>query len=106
VGSAPLPRARCDVPIGVSAILDHAVAGAASVSLRRLKSSLPWPASIAEVLPCMVKDGGQLVTPCGDLVELLARERDRIDSALRELTSARRMLDAIIAASGSARLAT
>ena len=56
--------------------------------------------TIAEVLPCMVKDGDQLVTPCSDLLELLARERDRIGSTIRELASAREILDAIITRPG------
>jgi DNA-binding transcriptional MerR regulator len=74
--------------------------------IRTLLAAGLGTATIAEVLPCMVTDGGQLVTPCGDLVELLARERDRIDSAVRELMAAREMLDAIVVASGSSRLAT
>jgi DNA-binding transcriptional MerR regulator len=74
--------------------------------IRTLLAAGLGTATIAEVLPCMVKDGGQLTTPCGDLVALLARERDRIDSAVRALMSARGILDAIIVASGSGGFAT
>lgn len=70
--------------------------------IRTLLAAGLGTATIAEVLPCMAKDGGQLVTPCSDLVEVLLGERNRIDGAVRELMSARAMLDAIIAASGSA----
>jgi DNA-binding transcriptional MerR regulator len=69
--------------------------------IRALLAAGLGTATIAEVLPCMAKDGGQLVTPCSDLVEVLLDERDRIDSAVEELMSARELLDAIIAASGS-----
>jgi DNA-binding transcriptional MerR regulator len=90
----------------LSGYREYADADAHTVrDIRTLLAAGLGTATIAEVLPCMVKNGGQLVTPCGDLVELLARERDRIDSAIRELMSAREMLDAIIVASGPVGLA-
>ncbi|MGK8504939.1 MerR family transcriptional regulator [Nocardia asiatica] len=55
-------------------------------------------ATIAHVLPCTVDTGDGLAAACPDLLADLHRERDRISTAIDELTSAQHALDAIIAA--------
>ncbi|WP_128431774.1 MerR family transcriptional regulator [Streptomyces cyaneus] len=67
-------------------------------SIRTLLAAGLGTATIADVLPCMVEEGGQLAAACPDLLVDLARERDRITAAMNELRAAREMLDAIIAA--------
>lgn len=54
-------------------------------------------ATIAEVLPCMVADGEQLIPGCPELDPVLRTDRDRLTSAIEDLQSARDVLDAIIA---------
>ncbi|MGW1975055.1 MerR family transcriptional regulator [Streptomyces sp. NPDC001889] len=54
--------------------------------------------TIAELLPCMVDDGPDLVPGCPGLVDELYRERERIDSAVAGLLTARAALDTLIAA--------
>ncbi|GHE74354.1 transcriptional regulator [Streptomyces longispororuber] len=53
-------------------------------------------ATIAELLPCMVDDGGTLAPACSGMLPDLARERDRIDEAVAGLLAARARLDEII----------
>jgi DNA-binding transcriptional MerR regulator len=55
-------------------------------------------AVIADVLPCMVEDGGVLAPACAELTPALEKERDRIAGAIAELESARTLLETIIAA--------
>ncbi len=54
-------------------------------------------ATIAELLPCMGTDGARLVADCPELLVDLHRERDRLTTAIDELESSRRTLDAVIA---------
>lgn len=51
---------------------------------------------IAELLPCMRDEDGNLAPACAELVDQLALERDRIVGAIDELQSARVSLEAII----------
>lgn len=67
-------------------------------SIRTLLAAGLGTATIADVLPCMVDEGGQLAAACPDLLVDLARERNRITAAMDELRAAREMLDVIIAA--------
>ncbi|MER6999173.1 MerR family transcriptional regulator [Streptomyces sp. NPDC000410] len=67
-------------------------------SIRTLLAAGLGTATIADVLPCMVEEDGQLAAACPDLLVDLARERDRITAVMDELGAARVMLDAIIAA--------
>jgi DNA-binding transcriptional MerR regulator len=53
-------------------------------------------ATIATVLPCVRDDGERLVPTCPDLLAELRRERDRIDRAIDDLTTSRRILDSVI----------
>jgi len=69
--------------------------------IRTLLAAGLGTATIAEVLPCTIARDGQLATPCGELVDVLERERERIDDALGELRAARATLDAIISASAA-----
>jgi hypothetical protein len=54
--------------------------------------------TIAELLPCMVEEGGRLGPGCAELLPVLRRDRERVDRALADLASARSILDAMIAA--------
>ncbi|MFC6022619.1 MerR family transcriptional regulator [Plantactinospora solaniradicis] len=54
--------------------------------------------TIAELLPCMVEDGGRLGPGCAELLPVLRRDRERVDRALADLATARSILDAMIAA--------
>ena len=60
-----------------------------------LAAGLPT-ATIAEVLPCMGRDGGQLIAECPELLDVLTSERERITGAIDELRSARALLERII----------
>ncbi|MFF9896987.1 MerR family transcriptional regulator [Streptomyces longispororuber] len=53
-------------------------------------------ATIAELLPCMVDDGGTLAPACSGMLPDLTKERDRIDEAVAGLLAARSRLDEII----------
>ena len=53
---------------------------------------------IAQVLPCMVDDGGVLAPCSADMVPTFLVERQRIDEAIAELVATRELLDAIVAA--------
>ncbi|WP_454194597.1 MerR family transcriptional regulator [Nocardia sp. Marseille-Q1738] len=53
--------------------------------------------TIADLLPCMGSEGGQLIADCPELLIDLYRERERINSNIRELEAARGALDAVIA---------
>lgn len=67
-------------------------------NIRTLLAAGLGTVTIAEVLPCMVKDGDRLVPACSELADDLSRERERITAAIEELTTARAILDGIIAA--------
>jgi hypothetical protein len=54
-------------------------------------------ATIASVLPCIREDGERLVPTCPDMIAELRDERDRIDQAIENLTTSRRILDTVIA---------
>ncbi|GAA0478626.1 MerR family transcriptional regulator [Streptomyces sp. NPDC046215] len=62
-----------------------------------LTAGLPT-ALIAQVLPCIRTDEDRLVATCPDLVAQLARERERITEAIRELQSSASLLDTVITA--------
>jgi DNA-binding transcriptional MerR regulator len=66
--------------------------------IRILLSAGLGTTTIAEVLPCMVDTGDGLAPGCPQLVVELNRERERITSAITGLTSARALLDQVIAA--------
>ncbi|MGI5281925.1 MerR family transcriptional regulator [Nonomuraea polychroma] len=53
--------------------------------------------TIADLLPCMGKDGDALIADCPELLLDLHRERARIQAAIHELETARTTLDAVIA---------
>ena len=53
--------------------------------------------TIADVLPCMGKDGERLIADCPELVDDLHRERERISASIHALETARAALDSIIA---------
>jgi DNA-binding transcriptional MerR regulator len=55
--------------------------------------------TIAELLPCMVDDGGLLAPACSGTLSGLERERERIDRAVADLQAARAALDTIMTAS-------
>ncbi|GAA1451430.1 MerR family transcriptional regulator [Nocardiopsis tropica] len=55
-------------------------------------------AAIADLLPCMVDDGGGLAPGCAGLVTDLNRERDRISTAVAELVASLDVLDTLITA--------
>ncbi|WP_018682927.1 MerR family transcriptional regulator [Actinokineospora enzanensis] len=55
-------------------------------------------ALIAEMLPCMVPAADVLAPGCPELVPYMNRERDRITASIEELTTARDLLDRMIAA--------
>jgi DNA-binding transcriptional MerR regulator len=54
-------------------------------------------AKIASVLPCIREDGERLVPTCPDLIAELCQERGRIDQAIEDLTTSRRILETVIA---------
>lgn len=62
-----------------------------------LAAGLPT-ATIAVVLPCVRGRGHEVAATCAEMRQPLQRERERMDAAITELTSARTLLDAIIAA--------
>lgn len=51
---------------------------------------------VAEILPCTVDDTVVLSGTCPELVDGLARERRRIDTAIEDLVAARDILDSLI----------
>ncbi|WP_327147724.1 MerR family transcriptional regulator [Nocardia sp. NBC_01329] len=53
--------------------------------------------TIADLLPCLTVGDGRLIAECPELLVDLYRERDRIDSNIRDLETARRALDDVIA---------
>ncbi|MBB5800854.1 DNA-binding transcriptional MerR regulator [Saccharothrix ecbatanensis] len=53
--------------------------------------------TIADVLPCMGKDGERLIADCPELVDDLYRERERMTASIHALETARATLDGIIA---------
>ncbi|AUI56865.1 MerR family transcriptional regulator [Amycolatopsis sp. BJA-103] len=67
-------------------------------NIRTLLSAGLGTATIAGVLPCMVDLGNGLAPACADLLPELYRERERISTAIDEMTATREVLDGIIAA--------
>lgn len=65
--------------------------------IRNLLAAGLSTATIAEVLPCMGKDGERLIADCPELVDDLHRERERITASIHALEAARATLDTIIA---------
>jgi DNA-binding transcriptional MerR regulator len=58
--------------------------------------------TIADLLPCMRNtDGGPANTATPRLVETLAHERDRLDTAIRDMANSRAVLDDVIAAASA-----
>lgn len=55
-------------------------------------------ATIAETLACIVPDGEALAPACPELVTILLRERARATATIDQLSAARDMLDAVVAA--------
>ncbi|MFD8937620.1 MerR family transcriptional regulator [Streptomyces sp. NPDC059578] len=53
--------------------------------------------TIAELMPCHVDDGVGLVPACWGVLPELLKERERLDTAITDLLSARDALDGIIA---------
>lgn len=53
--------------------------------------------TIADLLPCLTTRGDNLIADCPELLDDLFRERDRINTAIDELRTARDALDAVIA---------
>ncbi len=53
--------------------------------------------TIADVLPCMANDGGQLIADCPELLVDLFRERERLTSSIAELSTALQTLESVIA---------
>jgi DNA-binding transcriptional MerR regulator len=51
---------------------------------------------IAEILPCMVDDTVVLSGTCPELVDGLAKERERITATIDDLVAARDILDSLI----------
>lgn len=70
----------------------------------RTRSTVPGPVSgtISSLLPCMRDaDGGPAAEATPRLLDALSAERDRIEQAIRELSTSREILDGVIdAASG------
>lgn len=52
---------------------------------------------IAEVLPCVCEYSERIVPTCPELVVELRRERARIDDAVRELETSRRLIEVALA---------
>ncbi|GAA3646566.1 MerR family transcriptional regulator [Nonomuraea antimicrobica] len=65
--------------------------------IRNLLAAGLSTATIADLLPCMGKDGDDLIADCPELLLDLHRERARIQAAIHELETARTTLDAVIA---------
>lgn len=82
---------------------DYAEQHVAAVdSIRTLLAAGLPTATIADVLPCMGRDGGRLVAGCPELLDVLVGERERITAAIDELDAARALLDGIIETSARA----
>lgn len=64
--------------------------------IRNLLAAGLSTATIADVLPCMGKDGERLIADCPELVDDLHRERERITASIHALEAARSTLDTII----------
>lgn len=62
---------------------------------RLLAAGLPT-STIAEVLPCLVEEGDQVVPSCPEMLGEFVRERDRMDRIIRDLQASRQMLDLVI----------
>ncbi|MFC7327909.1 MerR family transcriptional regulator [Marinactinospora rubrisoli] len=52
--------------------------------------------AIAEILPCVIDENVVLAGRCPELLDGLAKERERITSAIEELTEARHILDNLV----------
>lgn len=53
--------------------------------------------TIAQTLPCLISDGGQLRAVCPELCDELRQESVRIDTAIGRLRSARQLIGTIMA---------
>lgn len=53
--------------------------------------------TIADVLPCMGSEGGRLIADCPELLLDLFRERDRLNAAIAEMSTAVNTLESVIA---------
>lgn len=69
-------------------------------SIRTLLGAGLNTTTIAEVLPCLVTEGTQLVPACPELNPVLQHDRDRLSAAIADLVAARDALDRIIANAG------
>ncbi|MEJ1105793.1 MULTISPECIES: MerR family transcriptional regulator [unclassified Kribbella] len=65
--------------------------------IRNLLAAGLSTATIADVLPCMGSDGGQLIADCPELLLDLYRERDRLTASITELATALDTLQQVIA---------
>ncbi|WP_307815256.1 MerR family transcriptional regulator [Planobispora rosea] len=65
--------------------------------IRNLLAAGLSTATIADLLPCMGKDGDDLIADCPELLLDLHREHARIQAAIHELETARTTLEAVIA---------
>lgn len=65
--------------------------------IRNLLAAGLSTATIADLLPCMRKDGDRLIADCPELLLDLLRERDRLQASIEELQTARLTLEAVIA---------
>lgn len=66
--------------------------------IRSLLAAGLTTATIAVVLPCVRGRGEKVAATCAQMRAPLQRERERMDTAIEELASARALLEAIIAA--------
>jgi DNA-binding transcriptional MerR regulator len=83
-------------PSGYRVYTDSDVAAVRHV--RMLLAAGLSTAFIKEILPCMVDRGAGLAPGCPELVPHLQNERDRMTVAIDQLTTARALLDDVIAA--------
>jgi DNA-binding transcriptional MerR regulator len=77
---------------------EYAEADVATVRhIRNLLAAGLSTATIADLLPCMGKDGDALIADCPELLLDLHREHARIQAAIHELETARTTREAVIA---------
>ncbi|KHO26268.1 MerR family transcriptional regulator [Mycolicibacterium setense] len=66
----------------------------------RTRSTVPVSGTISSLLPCMRDaDGGPAAEATPRLLDALSAGRDRIEQAIRELSTSREILDGVIDAS-------
>ncbi|MFC9976593.1 MerR family transcriptional regulator [Spirillospora sp. NPDC127200] len=81
-----------------SGFRDYAESDVAAVRhIRTLLAAGLSTTTIADLLPCMGKDGERLIADCPELILDLHREHARIQNSIQELEEARRSLEAVIA---------